>query len=331
MVTIYDIAREAGVSHTTVSRVLNRKKTAVSISEETKRRVLEAAKRLNYTPNWAATNLRTGFSDCYCFLLCDREFTNLYYYHLLKSVEEELSKKDKGLVFAIYKEDEELPAMIREKAVDGIFVTGRVTQEIIEKIKEINIPFVVLGKMADKECDVNIIQPDVLNNIFTVYDYLLKHGHIDIAYVSDYKEKLLVQEITMGCQKAYKKHNIEPRINLLKVNITDPYKAIKDLIDTHQEITAFIVQNIFAGSFLYIIKEKELSIPDNISVIMFGDEYLDEFQRKHFTTFPGGTKETGKEGVESLIRLCRGDIKQIRISISNEIYKGETVKEIKNY
>ena len=328
MVTIYDVAKEAGVSHTTVSRVLNKKKTAVSISEETKKKVLEAAGRLNYVPNWAAINLRTGSSDCYCFLLCDRQFSNLYYYHLLKSVEEELSKRGKGLIFVIYKENEDLPPMVREKAIDGIFVAGRVTQEIVEKVKKTNIPFVVLGKMADKECNVNRIRADIQREIFNAYEYLLERGHREIAYVSDYKENLLIQEVTMGCKLAYEKRNIEPRTNLLKVNVKDPYKTITDLLKVHQEITAFIVQAVFAGPFLYLIRENKLDIPDKISVIMCNDELLDEFQLKNFTSLSGGIKEMGKEGVRSLMELREGLIEKINITFTSRIKEGETVKTI---
>lgn len=177
MVTIYDVAKEAGVSHTTVSRVLNRKKTGISISDATKKKVLEAVERLNYIPSRSAKTLSTGKTNCFCFLLCDRLFTNLYYYSLLKVVEEELAKRGMGLIFAIYTEDEELHPLLKERAVDGILITGRVTQEVIEKVEEVNIPFVVLGKMADKECEVNQVQTDVREDIFRVYDYLFDLGH----------------------------------------------------------------------------------------------------------------------------------------------------------
>ena len=261
-------------------------------------------------------------------MLCDRQFSNLYYYHLLKSVEEELSKRGKGLIFVIYKENEDLPPMVREKAIDGIFVAGRVTQEIVEKVKKTNIPFVVLGKMADKECNVNRIRADIQREIFNAYEYLLERGHREIAYVSDYNENLLIQEVTMGCKLAYEKRNIEPRTNLLKVNVKDPYKTITDLLKVHQEITAFIVQAVFADPFLYLIRENKLDIPDKISVIMCNDELLDEFLLKNFSSLSGGIKEMGKEGVRSLMELREGLIEIINITFTSRIKEGETVKTI---
>jgi LacI family transcriptional regulator len=328
MATIYDVAREAGVSHTTVSRVINRKKSGISISEETRKKVMEAAARLNYVPSRAARNLSTGQTNCFCFLLCDRLFTNLYYYSLLKVIEEELSRRGMGLLFAIYKENEDLPPLLKERAVDGIFVTGRVTQEVITKVQEVNVPFVVLGKMADKECEVNQVQTDVRRDIISVYDYLIRLEHNEIAYISDYKEELLLEEATEGCKLAYEQHDLEPRTHLLRLKVTDPYITINEVIDRHPQITAFIIQNIFAGPFIHLARERSLDIPDKVSVIMFNDEALDDSQRRYFTYFPGGTKEMGKEGVKSLIELSRGKVERINITISNKINLGKTVKDI---
>jgi len=328
MATIYDVAKEAGVSHTTVSRVLNRKKVGISISEETKKKVLEAAARLNYTPSRAARNLSTGQTNCFCFLLCDRLFTNLYYYSLLKVVEEELSKRGMGLIFAIYKEEEDLPPMLKERAVDGVFITGRVTQEIIEKIQEVNVPFILLGRMSDKEYETNQVQTDVRRDIISVYNYLLGLGHKEIAYVSDYKEELLLEDAIEGCKLAYEQHNLKPRSHLLKLKVTDPYTTISEVINRYPEITAFIIQSIFAGPFIHLARERGLDIPDKVSVVMFNDEALDDTQRAHFTYLPGGTKGMGKEGVKSLIELSQDKVEKINITISNEINLGQTVRSI---
>lgn len=328
MATIYDVAKEAGVSHTTVSRVLNRKKVGISISEETKKKVLEAAARLNYTPSRAARNLSTGQTNCFCFLLCDRLFTNLYYYSLLKVVEEELSKRGMGLIFAIYKEEEDLPPMLKERAVDGIFVTGRVTQEVITKVQEVNVPFVVLGKMADKECEVNQVQTDVRRDIFSVYDYLIRLGHKEIAYISDYKEKILLDDATEACKGAYEKYGLAPRTHLLRLKVEEPYGVINEVIEKHPEVTAFIIQSIFVGPFTHLAREKGLDIPEKASVVMFNDESLDDYQRRYFTYSPGGTKAMGKEGVKSLIKLSRDKVEEINITILNRLNEGETTKNI---
>jgi len=328
MVTIYDVAKEAGVSHTTVSRVLNRKKSGISISEETRKKVMEAAKRLNYTPNRAARNLSTGQTNCFCFLLCDRLFTNLYYYSLLKVIEEELSKRGMGLLFAIYKEDEDLPPMLKERAVDGILVTGRVTQKIVSAIKGINIPFIVLGTMADKEYEVNQVQSDVKDDVMTMYSYLLGYGHQEIAYLTDYKEELLIQKVVDGCKLAYEQYNLKPRLHLLKTNVRDPYTVIDEILSEHKEITALIIQSHFVSAFSNFVRERGLDIPDKVSVIMCNDESLDNAQRTYFNHLPGGSKEMGEEGVKSLIELSRGRMGKINITIPKQISQGHTVKKI---
>jgi DNA-binding LacI/PurR family transcriptional regulator len=249
-------------------------------------------------------------------------------YKLLKVIEDELSKRGMGLIFSIYKEDEDLPPMIRQRQVDGVFVTGRVTHEIIEKVKAANVPFVLLGKMSDKECRVNKVETDVKSDVISVYNYLIEHGHKEIAYISDYREKLLINEVTSGCKFAYESHGLEPRVDLLRFNVEEPYDVISEFITEHPEITALIIQNVFADTFSHIAKERGLDIPSKISVIVYNDEYLDVKQRNYFTYIPSGIEKIGVEGVKGLIDLSSGKVSEVDLIISNEIKPGKTIKNL---
>lgn len=328
MVTISDVAREAGVSQATVSRVLNRKKTNIPISEKTIKKVLEAAERLNYAPNRAAQNLRTGSTNCIGFLLCERPFSNQHYYVMLKYLEIELATRGKNLLFSIYNPKEELPQMLKERAVDGIFLAGRVTKDIIEKVQESRIPFIVMGSMADEACDINILTGDIEKNIETVYEYLLNKGHRDIVYFSDYKEPLLLKKISEGCKKAYKKYHIEPRTDLIKVDLKDPYSTIEKSLSEHSDVTAMVLQQHFVNVLMHVVDQRGIRIPEQLSILIFGDDNLDKWQRDYFTHLSSYTKELVACGADNLLKICNGEINRVDILIPSNIFEGKTVKEI---
>ena len=328
MVTICDVAREAGVSQATVSRVLNRKKTNIPISEKTIKKVLEAAERLNYAPNRAARNLRTGSTNSIGFLLCERPFSNQHYYVMLKHLESELAKKGRNLLFSIYNPKEELPQMIRERAVDGLFLAGKVTKSIVEKVQKSNVPFIVLGSMTDEACDINIVSSDITNSITMAYDYLLKNGHRDILYFSDYKEPLLIEKIYIACKEVYKKQDLSPRTDLIKTNLKDPYFTINEILSEHPEVTALIIQQHYVNVIMRILEQKQLNIPEQMSLIIFGDESLDSWQREYYTYISSATKELVECGVGNILKICKGEEDRVDMLVRGELFQGTTVKQI---
>lgn len=328
MVTICDVAKEAGVSQATVSRVLNRKKTNIPISEKTKKKVLEAAERLNYTPNRAAQNLRTGSTNSIGFLLCERPFSNQHYYIMLKYLESELAKRGKNLLFSIYNPKEELPQMIIDRAVDGLFLAGKVTKSIVEKVQKSKVPFIVLGSMADEACDINTVSGDLTHNITMAYDYLLANGHRDIFYFSDYKEPLLVEKIRIACKDAYQKKHLLPRTDLIITNLKEPYFAINEILSEHPEVTALIIQQHYVNVIMRIFEQKRLSIPEQMSLIIIGDEALDNWQREYYTYISSATKELVECGVVNILKMCKGEGGKVDVFIRGDVFKGTTVKKI---
>lgn len=138
----------------------------------------------------------------------------------------------------------------------------------------------------------------------------------------------MLADALVGCKDAYTKYGLDPRTNLLRLKVEEPYVVINEVIEKHQEITAYIIQNVFVGSFVYLVRERRLEIPEKLSVVMFNDEALDDSQRGYFTFLPGGTNEMGKEGVKSLIEISRGRVEKVDITISNKIELGQTAKNI---
>lgn len=327
---MYDVAKEAGVSASTVSRVLNKRKTGVPITDETKARVFAAAKKLQYRPNRVAQNLRLQRSNCIGFLLCQRLLTHMYYYRMLKAVEKEVSRSGLNLVFATYDEADEAPPLLNERAVDALLVTGKVTKEIIEKIESLDIPFLVLGMMADGETDVSQVTFDLSGSMTIPLEYLFSRGHQQIAYINDYSDDAIVDVITNAYYQAYYKAGIPVKDDFLLCGVKekDAYLNFKEFFKKNTEVTAVIIQQQFIKDFYRFSAENKVSIPEELSVIVMGDDAMDSQSREFFHCVMTQTEEIGKVSVEQISDILKGTAEHVDIAISPYIHEGKSVREI---
>ena len=330
MVTMYDVAKEAGVSASTVSRVLNKRKTGVPITDETKARVFAAVKKLQYRPNRVAQNLRLQRSNCIGFLLCQRLLTQMVYYRMLKAVEKEVSRAGLNLVFATYDEAEEKPPLLNERAVDALLVTGKVTKDIIEKVEGLNIPFVVLGMMADGKTHVSQVTYDVSSSVTMPLEYLFRQGHEQIAYINDYQDNAIVDVITNAYRQTYQNAGIQVKDNLLlcRVKENDVYSCFQDFFKSNSEVTAVIIQQQFIKDFYRFSAENKISIPEELSVIVVGDDALDSQSRNFFHCVMTQTEEMGKVSVKQINNILKGTIEHVDIAIPPYIREGNSVRKI---
>lgn len=330
MVTMYDVAKEAGVSASTVSRVLNGKKTGVSITEETKARVFAAAKKLQYRPNRIAQNLRLQRSNCIGFLLCQRLLTHMFYYRMLKSVEKEVSRAGLNLIFATYDETEENPPLLKERTVDALLVTGKVTKDIIEKIEGLGIPFIVLGEIAYDKIDIPQVTYDLAASIAMPLEYLFSRGHTDIAYINDYHDDRLVNIISNAYHQTYHKAGISVGNDFLQCGVKekDVYLCFCEFFKKNPEVTAVVIQQQFIKDFYRFAVENKLSIPEELSVIIIGDDIQDSQSKEFFHCVMTQSEEIGKVSVEHINNMLKGNNENVEIAIPPYISEGKSVKEI---
>lgn len=155
MATIKDVARLASVSPSTVSRVIagsNR------ISQETKMRVERAMKELNYVPNAIARSLARSRSRTIGFTIArsaDQAFSNPFFSELVRGMSSVAQAREYNILLSISRtpeeEAEKCLQLIRERRVDGLIVsTSRMKDPFLAALIEENIPFVLIGRSAEK-------------------------------------------------------------------------------------------------------------------------------------------------------------------------------------
>lgn len=324
MATMNDVAKEAGVSASTVSRVLN-KTPQVTISAETRAKVLKAAKRLNYRPNRIAQSLRLKKYNSIGFLLCERSLDQMYYYNLLKAVEQEASRSGLSLIFAI--NDEKVPPMLNDTNIDGLLVAGRVTRDRISIIEKLGVPYIVLGIVADDQHKGNIVASDPEADIYIAVEYLLKLGHTKIAYINSHPDPQLHDLIIKGYKKAYTQADIPVDMQYLVTGVKDPYPFLKKYL-IEQKVTALVIQQLFVKEFYQFIAEHNISIPNDLSVIIIGEDLLDPQARSFYHYISSRTKDVGTIAVEQLRRIWDKEISYVNMKISPLLHEGRSVLQL---
>lgn len=329
-VTIHDVAREAGVSLSTVSRVFNNKG---NISNETKEKVITAAAKLGYRPrsykkqeDTAKKNIGIIFSKRLSDLIHD-SFS--FYSQVMAGVEEVLIPHNYGLFFRTItgktKEDVEvINELIKDEKTAGLILTGYdIEREIILKIKKSNIPLV----LADNEVldeNIDCVVNDNVAGARKIVKHLINLGHQRIAFCGGPLSHNSLNERYQGYKQALKEAGLE--INKQWVffcepsfNIEDGYEAtLRILTNTSPKPTAvFAANDPLAIGVMKAIKELGYRIPEELSVAGFDDIPMAEHTAPALTTVRIYKNEMGVLAGKRLYELIQGiNPKPIKIVMS---------------
>ncbi len=184
---IYEIAKEAGVSIATVSRVMNHSST---VSDKSTQRVLEAIEKLNYVPNLAARNLSTSSSTSVGVVFPD--INNPFFMQLLQGITS--AADEMGLSVLLFGTDEDMNRehkilqSMRELRLRGIIITpvsawDKTTREMLENYEALGIPVVLLDRELD-DCNIDRIVTADEEGTFLAVSEMIRLGHRKIGMIS---------------------------------------------------------------------------------------------------------------------------------------------------
>jgi DNA-binding LacI/PurR family transcriptional regulator len=272
--TVKDVSRVACVSTATVSRVLA---GFEEVSEETRQRVLDAARMLNYQPNRNARNLRKNTTSKIGVIISDIQ--NPFFGSVVRGIEKITIKDDHTLILGNSDEDPErekkLIAMLLEEGVAGIIlVPTNVNTESYAALFSSGTPFVIIDRRLPIPA-LDMVLVDGAAGAEKAVDYLVKLGHRLIAYVGGMPHLSVMHERELGYLAALRKHNLPFRQNYLRQgnNRQDGGNtAVCELISLLQPPSAILIaNNMMTLGGLQAIHEVGLEIPGQISLIGFDD------------------------------------------------------------
>lgn len=306
MVTINDVAKRAGVSKSSVSRVLNG--NYEYMSDDLKNRIINAMNELNYSPNLLAQGLKKKKTGVIGIILSD--ISNPFWSEVLKGVQAESSKYGYGLMVNNSNEDsdeeKENVSLLRSKQVDGLIIntTGKNT-ETYQTLLQDGYPFVFLDRV------LNNLKADtvVVDNVFganQAISYLIKQGHRRIAILSYPPENKSPREERLhGYRTTLKAHGIPVDEKLIKICEQEQGKGVeatKELLSLSNKPTAiFSTHAMLNLEILTGVIECNLQVPEDVSVLGYDDFAWVPLLNPPLTTVGQPAFELGAKAAKLLI------------------------------
>lgn len=305
-VTVYDVAKEAGVSAQTVSRVLNNQKY---ISEKSHALVSDAIDKLGYIPNRAAQMMHTQKSNTLEIMTFgDRPFKFQGPFSGMVKSSKELGYHLSFAMSPVGEVEQALNSLV-SRLIDGIIfidTENKLNGELPESIKK-RIPYIFLGQ--PKAFKGPAVSYDQRHGICLAIEHLLELGHNKIAEISGPPNDIdAIERHEMWLELA-KKNKLDCTLQRIgDFSYESGYKAALSLLEQDKSFTAILVANdSMATAAVKAIVEKGLRVPEDISVIGFDDAPHAAFGIPPLTTIAQDFDEYGKASIEHLVNRLDND------------------------
>lgn len=305
--TIKDIAKRAGVSITTVSRVLNRKEEGMS--EQTRKKVLQVIEEMEYQPNRLARGLVTKQSKLIGLIV--PTISNPFFPELCRGAEDEASARGYSLVICnsddSSEKEERYIKILKEQQVDGLILSSQKgLSETSASLLDQKIHYVMLDRVED-----DLVPGVYLDNEKGGYlagQHLIALGHTQMACITGPDSIRNSRERLSGFKRALQEVGLGPIvIREGDFTLETAYEQAKEIL-TDRNITAIFTGNDLMACGVYrAAHELSIRIPEDISVIGFDDIPLISALIPKLTTVRQDTYQMGRKAAELLIRQIEQD------------------------
>ena len=308
-ITIKDIAKELGVSPSTVSRAL---KDSPEISKETRKKVKAFADLYHYKPNMLAQKLRNNKTMVIGVII--PEIVHHFFSKVISGIEKIANGRDYNVMICLsnesYKKEKLNIQMMVNGSVDGLLVS--IAKETLEKgdyehfknLKDYDIPLVLFDRVSEEiNCDKVIV--DDIGGGHKATEHLIDIGCKKIAVLSTPDHVNVGALRTIGYKKALRENNLKIDCNLIfKVNDKSDITAQIEGFMNDKAIKfdgVLAVNEIYAATVIKIAKEKELHIPNDIAVVGFTDGLISSFSTPTLSTIDQHGMTIGELAAELLL------------------------------
>ncbi|MDQ0428726.1 DNA-binding LacI/PurR family transcriptional regulator [Planomicrobium stackebrandtii] len=337
MTTIKEVAKQAGVSISVVSKAFN---NYADVKEETRQRIFAVANELNYTPNIVAKNLSSKkqmtFGLITSGVLNNNEKDNNAF-DVFKGVYTAVSESQYELsIFLIDSQSQKQKSYVqycRERNIGGAILQGiRTDDQYYKELINTNIPCVVLDIMT--ETDNGLIGSVSIDNVKAgkkIAGYLLERNHRDIVVMAGTEETYVNSERLKGARQAFQEHKIvleDGRILHADFSEQKAYRLAKAYLQESQPTAFLCFSDLMAFGVIKAIQEKGLRIPEDISVTGFDDLVLSRYSQPSLTTIRQDFMEIGRLSAVLLQDLKESKAEKHHIYVEHQLVERESVKTI---
>lgn len=315
--TIKDIAAKAGVSITTVSRVLNMKEEGMS--QKTREKVLKVIEEMNYTPNHFARGLITNKSRLLGLIVPN--INNPFFPELCRGAEDEANLNEYSLIICNSDDDatkeESYLRLLSQQQVDGILLSSRGDFPSLstEQLEQSKIPFVLLDR-GGKSVKHNGVFINNEQGGYLAGRHLIDLGHRRIACVTGSAELQNVSDRVSGFRRALKEEDIdlpESRIIYGDFHMESAYIQSKKFLAETDVTAIFACNDLMACGVYRAAYETGLKIPKDLSIIGFDDISLVSALIPQLTTIRQDIYEMGRRAVKILLENINNETNESAI------------------
>ena len=308
-VTIIDVAREANVSPSTVSRVIS---DSPRISEKTKRKVRQVMDRLNYHPNFQARNLAAKSTKTIGVIMSHSTslaFQNPFFPEVIRGICTSAHSNKYGMYLSTGGNEEEIyqevKSMVQSKKVDGIVLLySKVKDPTLAFLKEAGFPFTMVGRPYQYEKEITYIDNDNRKIAYELIHYLVQLGHNHIAFVGGNLDYVVSLDRLEGYKSAHKDLNLEYKKEYIiheQYQLPNDINNIRTLMNLEVPPSALIAHDdSVAYEIIRQLEELSIQVPDDISIISFNNHPLSAFVKPPLTTVDISIFQLGLEAANYL-------------------------------
>lgn len=330
-VSIKDVAREAGVSIATVSRVLN---DIDVVNEETKKKVLDAIKELGYRPNIVARSLKTQKTKTIGILVPD--ISSQIYPEIVRGAEDVANIYDYNIIlcnsdYDMDKEKEYL-RVLKEKMVDGLlYMSVSLEKETVDLVNDLDLRTVLV---ETKDLDGSF--PSVtIDNVKAMYDatkYVIDRGAKSIGFIGTKQDK--VNAITRrfeGYEKSLNDNNMSVDEDLTYFDgfkVRTGYKGIEQFLVSKKKFDAVVCSSDeIAMGAINALRDNNIRVPEDVSVIGFSNMVMSDVFYPKITTVAEPMYDMGSIAMRMLIKLLnKKDVDQKHYVLEHKIIERNSCK-----
>ena len=332
-ITIYDVAREAGVSLATVSRVINGSSV---VREKTKQKVLKVIDELDFKPNQVARGLATSKTTTIAIIFPQSLFAHVK--DMIGGIGDAGRHLDYNITIYTTDDigDDDTVGDVLEKVVktraDGVilFNNDQIDQEI-ELVKKYKIPAAVIGTCVSDEL-IGSIYIDAKKVAFNIIDSYLKIGKKDIVFVSPKQNLVKTDDLIAGIKEAYQQHHLafddEKQIIHTSSHYEKSYPQFLEYFKNNKHEVVFASYDKEGVAVINAAADNDIAVPDDMEVVSMMDTSYSLMSRPTLTSIHLPIYDMGALAVRLLTKILNNEnIETKEVCVNTVVMKRGSTKQ----
>ena len=311
--TIAEIAELAGVSKTTVSRVLNNKP---DVNPETRDKIMSIIAQNRFTPNAFAKAMSSNKSNSVGLIIpyeAEYIFSNPFYVEVMRGISTLVNERNYYLILC-YPKDHNYVDFYKQKRVDGFILMspGQRHANIINDLFEANAPIISTSHITGYEGKISYVDVDNLKAGYDMTSYLIGLGHRRIAYIGKSTISSSIFRLK-GMQDSFRDHGAAFDESLVIIaqhaSTKEGYDTTKALLERSEPPSAiFLSSDLMAVGALNAVRDLGLSVPEDVSIVGFDDIPIAQYLNPSLTTIHQPAFDKGYRAAEIFVDYLESNI-----------------------